>query len=260
LIKNVSPKNLVLVHGDVEVMKRFQKTVESTLDIRTYMPPNLQEIPFERVLFYHQISLNKELYDYLNYLMKISKKKLLNENIKDLKYKGGLIDNNDSNFNLKNNVQNNSEFNPVVRKEERKVGIIKFDKLDKIEKKNNLSLYLNLRYDLKSKNLIFSANNPLKRLNLKIGKFTNLVNLKIKNLNDFENVDFRNLFELYTQAKDNKMYFMYNHFLENNNLEIKRIENIVTVKWLKLNKIKEENNIFILIKFLDSFINLHKKI
>lgn len=242
LIKNASPKNLVLVHGDVEVMKRFQKTVESTLDIRTYMPPNLQEIPFERVLFYYNISLNKELYEYLSFLMKVAKRKVLSENIKELKAKAGLL--------LDNKSANCFE----------KDGVISFDKFDIIENRTNLNVHLNLSYDFKMKNIVFSVNNPLKRFNLKISSFTNRINLRIRNENEFESNDIRTLFEFYMQAKDVKMFLLYNFHLKNSNLDITRNENFVTVKWSKINNNGEEKMIYEIIKFLEFFISRNNQI
>jgi len=262
LIKNASPKNLVLVHGDVEVMKRFQKTVESMLDIRTYMPPNLQEIPFERVLFYYQISVEKKLYEYLNYLMKLSKKKLLGENIKELKANAGLQNKSSNNIidnDAKSCVSSVVAGNEIIVQKNEKIllSTISFDKFDKIEHKTNLNIHLNLGYDFKKKNLVFSVNSPLMRLDLKISCFSNKINLKIKNKNEFENSDIRTLFELYMQAKDNKMFVLYNHHLKNSNLQITRNQVIVTVKWTQMSKNKKEKTIYDLIKFLDSFININ---
>jgi integrator complex subunit 11 len=68
LVKNVSPKNLVLVHGDAEVMKKFQVNVESTLNIPTTMPANLNEIFFNVYDMYYQIDVSLNLFEKLKFM------------------------------------------------------------------------------------------------------------------------------------------------------------------------------------------------
>jgi integrator complex subunit 11 len=72
LVKNASPKNLVLVHGDAEVMKKFQVNVESTLNISTTMPANLNEIFFNVYDMYYQIDISMDLFSKLKYLLDYS--------------------------------------------------------------------------------------------------------------------------------------------------------------------------------------------
>lgn len=69
LIKNASPKNVVLVHGDVEVMKKFQKSVHASLSINTEMPANFQEIYFNGHIFYTPVSMSVLLFQKLSVLM-----------------------------------------------------------------------------------------------------------------------------------------------------------------------------------------------
>lgn len=68
LVRNVTPKNLVLVHGDAEVMKKFQKSVENTLFINTTMPGNHEEIFFNVYQIYYQINITSSLFQQLSFL------------------------------------------------------------------------------------------------------------------------------------------------------------------------------------------------
>lgn len=72
LIKNAAPKNVVLVHGDAEVMKKFQKSVESSLYIKTTMPANHEEIFYNVYELYYRIDMSVNLYKQLDYLFNLS--------------------------------------------------------------------------------------------------------------------------------------------------------------------------------------------
>jgi integrator complex subunit 11 len=72
LVKNASPKNLVLVHGDAEIMKKFLANVESTLNISTTMPANHNEIYFNVYDMYYQIDISLDLFNNLKYLLNFS--------------------------------------------------------------------------------------------------------------------------------------------------------------------------------------------
>lgn len=64
LIKNSHPKNLVLVHGDSEVMKVFSKSVNSLLpDINTFMPENFKMVVFNEGFIFRPIRLRKEIFN-----------------------------------------------------------------------------------------------------------------------------------------------------------------------------------------------------
>ncbi len=261
LVKNASPKNLVLVHGDVEVMKKFQKTVETTLNIRTYMPPNLQEIPFEKILFYYQISIEKEFYSYLSYLMKLSKKNYLNKSLADIKYKGKK--NNEYHSRRSNSSDIKSDLSTRdIRdndKDLKNLTMISFEKLDRTENKNEIVLSLKLGYNFKHENLTFSVKNPITKANSKIKSFSNIINLTIENTSFFQQMDFQNLFEIFLQAKNLKIFSLYKYHLTYSRLQISRIENKLILKWRiskNSNLTNEKNSIFKIFKFLESFITL----
>jgi len=260
LIKNANPKNLVLVHGDVEVMKRFQKTVESSLDIKTYMPPNLMEIPFERVLFYYNISIKKELYEYLSYLINITKKNSLNNCTKELKCEDNKYYVASKNLNIDNKDKQDLYLKEVMKNGEQNDKIISFEKLEKLENKTQLILSLNMDYDTRNKNMIFSINNSLKRLSLNVSKITNTLNIRINNNANFQNIDLKSLFEYYLNEKNKNILFLYRYHLNNSDLNIIRNDNIVNVKWSQSKnsfKINEKLSIYNVIKFLDKFISIH---
>ena len=40
LISNISPKNLMLIHGDFEAMKKFKETCQSQIPAKIIMPEN----------------------------------------------------------------------------------------------------------------------------------------------------------------------------------------------------------------------------
>jgi len=69
LIKNAAPKNVVLVHGDSEVMKKFQKSVEISLSINTVMPANLEEVYLDIYKFYYQLDMSPNLFQKLFFLI-----------------------------------------------------------------------------------------------------------------------------------------------------------------------------------------------
>lgn len=254
LVKNASPKNLVLVHGDCEVMKKFQKTVESGLNIRTYMPPNLEEIPFERIEFYYKIDITKSLYDYLSFLIKTTKKNLINSNIKQLSdYK------NNKNNNLKNSSSNlinvEQEENKIGNNQTKISGLISFDKIEKSENKSELNVFVNFGYNPNRKNILLSVRNPLKKFNLNVGRIKNKICLSFKNKNLENNLDVKNLFENYIVEKNKNIFQLYKFHLEYSNLEISIIENKIVLRWE--NFITEEKmTIYELIKSLEMFINI----
>lgn len=261
LVKNASPRNLVLVHGDVEVMKKFQKTVETTLDIKTYMPPNLVEIPFERILFYYQIDLSKSLYDYLAFLMKVSKKNFMQNNINELT-KNPLLpqDINEQSKSLLNVNKNFQEPNLIDTNI-----IIPFEKIERLENKTELTLSLCVAYNNKTNNLIFGQKNPLKKLNLKINSIKNKIHLRIKNSNPIINLDLKTFFENFLKANSQIYYFLYNYHLNNSELEFCRDNDLIKIQWVKLSSQNKfttnyqnrfyENSIYDIINFLESFLN-----
>jgi hypothetical protein len=82
LIKNAAPKNVVLVHGDSEVMKKFQKSVEISLNINTIMPANLEEAYLDIYKFYYQIDMSVNLFQKLFFLIENNLKKSSNKAIR----------------------------------------------------------------------------------------------------------------------------------------------------------------------------------
>lgn len=83
LIKNSNPKNLVLVHGDSEIMSTFKSTVENILPmITTYMPQNYKKIMFNEKIIYKQIGFSYDFFNIINTIYMLNNKKSL----KDRKY------------------------------------------------------------------------------------------------------------------------------------------------------------------------------
>ena len=76
LIKQAAPKNVVLVHGDVEVMRSFYKTVTETLGVYTKFPANHSTIGFHEDKLFYRISLSKEVYELVNYYYNLCRKNL----------------------------------------------------------------------------------------------------------------------------------------------------------------------------------------
>ena len=71
LIKQSSPKNIVFVHGDTEVMKKLQKTVDANLKINSFLPRNLEEIFFyENLKFFKRVSMRSDFYYFFDFLSK----------------------------------------------------------------------------------------------------------------------------------------------------------------------------------------------
>lgn len=84
LIKNSSPSNLVLVHGDPEIMKTFKSSVSSLLPkINTYMPPNYNEIVFDQRFIYKQIGIGAEMFEIIrrNFTKNYLNMKIINKNV-----------------------------------------------------------------------------------------------------------------------------------------------------------------------------------
>ena len=79
LIKNVQPRNVMLVHGDYEIMKHFKKTCEEKMDVPVLTPGNYDRVQFKDDNEYYQIDISKSLFNILRCLYKMesikSKKK-----------------------------------------------------------------------------------------------------------------------------------------------------------------------------------------
>lgn len=68
LVKNAYPTNLVLVHGDIEVMKTFKNSVTSLIpSINTYYPANYQEVVFNEKFVHKQIGISSSFFELISY-------------------------------------------------------------------------------------------------------------------------------------------------------------------------------------------------
>ena len=63
LIKNVQPRNVMLVHGDYEIMKHFKKTCEEKMDVPVLTPGNYDRVQFKDDNEYYQIDISKSLFN-----------------------------------------------------------------------------------------------------------------------------------------------------------------------------------------------------
>jgi hypothetical protein len=270
LVKNASPKNLVLVHGDVEVMKKFQKTVQDVLKINTYMPPNFEEIPFERVLFYNQIDISKKLFDYMNFMLNTTKNNILSENVKNFKSDFNKAENlvkeknraNNTNIitkSLHNNDMNNNIFykNDKEKEKEKTINTNNFLTFENLQNLKN-SITLNLKLRTKNGKRTLTLNNPLENLNSRINKITNTLIFKLSDKIK-EEIDIKNLFENFLKEKYKKFYQLYSFNISNQYVDFIRENNLFKIKWITIYTDKEKNInkiIFDLINIFKIFLSL----
>lgn len=71
LINNVKPKNVLLVHGDKEIMKQFQNTCKEKSDIPIAMPSNYEKTRFPSEPKYYQYDIGYSLFKMIKVLFKI---------------------------------------------------------------------------------------------------------------------------------------------------------------------------------------------
>jgi integrator complex subunit 11 len=87
LVNNISPKNLVLIHGDYEAMKKFKETCQSQIGAKIIMPENKENVTFNECPKYEQISISRDLLNIIETFEKIKNNKS-KTNIKNITYNG----------------------------------------------------------------------------------------------------------------------------------------------------------------------------
>ena len=87
LINNIAPKNLLLVHGDLEAMKKFKETCQSQIPSKKIiMPENKENVTFNDSPKYEQVSINWDLLKVIEVLEKNKNNKTKNININNIIY------------------------------------------------------------------------------------------------------------------------------------------------------------------------------
>jgi hypothetical protein len=90
LVNNIEPKNLVLIHGDYEAMKKFKETCQKQINAKIIMPENKENVTFTECYKYEQINMRRDLVKVIESLenIKSNKNKSININgiIYDKKY------------------------------------------------------------------------------------------------------------------------------------------------------------------------------
>ena len=88
LINNISPKNLMLIHGDVEAMKKFKETCHSQISAKILMPENKENVTFNESPKYEQVSISRDLLNVIETLEKVKNNKTKKINVKNIIYNG----------------------------------------------------------------------------------------------------------------------------------------------------------------------------
>ena len=87
LINNISPKNLMLIHGDYEAMKKFKETCHSQIPAKIIMPENKENVTFNDNPKYEQVSISSDLLRIIETLEK-TKNKTKKINVNNIVYNG----------------------------------------------------------------------------------------------------------------------------------------------------------------------------
>ena len=87
LINNISPKNLMLIHGDYEAMKKFKETCQSQIPAKIIMPENKENVTFNDNPKYEQVSISSDLLRIIETLEK-TKNKTKKINVNNIVYNG----------------------------------------------------------------------------------------------------------------------------------------------------------------------------
>jgi integrator complex subunit 11 len=249
LIKNASPKNVVLVHGDVEVMKKFKKSVHGALGINTTMPANLEEIYFNIYQLYHQIEMNIHLFQNLYFLLEKNFQK-----------------------NFSNSLNN---FPPVKLKIEYSDN--GQDKHFGGENKFSMSNFSQSKYLVKNKTLLLKYDNPLLKF-FKMSQnnksqdkdtsknqvtFANIKNkIDIKLSNKIQNVNFIEVYEEFLKKYFSKIWYLYNEFVIKEkfvNLNLVKNDKL-QISWSynfnDINVIRKNKYALLVTKNLENFVNV----
>ena len=234
LIKHSSPKNLVFVHGDSEVMKKLQKTVEVNLKMNSFLPKNHEEVFFyEKMKMFKRISMKSDFYYFIYYLSKIGK-----EYIK----KNG--------FSLESGIRINLEESCILSHRE-KISLLKEE-----TEKFHLGLQNNHLRKFYSLNQNHSVNNSkiLIKNNFKINLFD-------KRIEKLKNQDFKSILSEFVKSLsiENSKDLISLIEVKNDEIDIKFIDDMksLIISW----KDRIYNTtIFTLINVINLYIKLIKEI
>ena len=86
LINNITPKNLMLIHGDFEAMKKFKEICQTQIPAKIITPENKENVAFNESPKYEQVSISRDLLNVLETLEKIKNIKIKNININNIVY------------------------------------------------------------------------------------------------------------------------------------------------------------------------------
>ena len=86
LINNISPKNLMLIHGDYEAMKKFKETCQSQINAKIIMPENKENVTFNECPKYEQVSISRDLLNVIDSLETIKNQKSKQINVNNIIY------------------------------------------------------------------------------------------------------------------------------------------------------------------------------
>ena len=86
LVNNIEPKNLVLVHGDFEAMKKFKETCQKQINAKIIMPENKENVTFNECFKYEQIGMKRDLVKIIESLEKVKSNKNKSININSIIY------------------------------------------------------------------------------------------------------------------------------------------------------------------------------
>ena len=144
LVNNISPKNLMLIHGDYEAMKKFDETCKSQISANIIMPENKENVTFNNSPKYENISMGKDLLNIVETLEKTKNKKNNNMEVNNIVY-----DKNKNRLDLKKlklfgrkNKKINNKIN-ILLKNENALDI--FINIIKIKEPKNYNEFVNLR-------------------------------------------------------------------------------------------------------------------
>jgi integrator complex subunit 11 len=102
LIKNIQPKNIILVHGEYEIMKKFKSTcIGKRIKNDIIMPANNEEIDFKKFNLIRHINITKDVFDIIKCLFYLKKE---NKNINISLFNLGILFNNDIRYLIMNKV------------------------------------------------------------------------------------------------------------------------------------------------------------
>ena len=95
LIKNIQPKNIILVHGEYEIMKKFKSTcIGKRIKNDIIMPANNEEIDFKKFNLIRHININKDVFDVIKCLFYL-KKEYESKNVNICLFNLGILYNED---------------------------------------------------------------------------------------------------------------------------------------------------------------------